>query len=931
MPRSFWLILLVAGVASPQAFEAKRTGTAVAASSPVEVVAHLPARDGGRFVVSRTASPDLPLEQPFQAVHSGSSLALRANAAGVFVPVEVPGILQVQSLAFGVNNAGTRYALGTGGSFAISRDGGTSWQTFLSNPPAGAASIPGFLPGGRLPRLGELVIDPRDERGIYVRGLLAAGTVVFPASQWNASTGSFGPISGLPLSAAGPFARTNPRELWAAVGATVYRRAQVAGAWEPVGGMPDGVRVIDLQFEGGAAAGIWALSEAGELWRSRDGGMTWQRRYARQNAARDLLDSMQLAVNPSRVGHVAFYSGRESVVSLDGGESFQAAAAPRFSQTSGLGVLNSSPFGIEFDPGVPTILYADGRRRISRDSGRTWSDQQPARVGQQVCSPFDPGLCYAIAERFENFYIEKRSLSGELQWASYWGENLEPREFSASVDRDGVLCLNAGNRVARVLASGLLLDVRSAPVQIQRMQFLGDGAVVAVTLTPEGARRLAVLEGESLSPRPGVEVPLPDAVHDLEVAGNRAAVLSGGRVWIWTVGAGGLQEVLPGERFVARDLAWRNAEELLLAGSAAGDAEVRSWSGAEARTRLRMAGSDEDFFSALTLDPRGRVWLQGSSSSANFPQRWPLENGPARQRAETFVVLVEANLESVRFASFFGGSGPMVAAGDGVAIAQGASFFGFPWGSEVGGLARVVRFFAAADYTQWQFEPVAAPPLEIERVERRVDGSGGDWSQGAWMRVHCPQAQGLPEEAASLGTASTRTDVQGWQVLLDGEAQPILGTVRGVIEVSLSGLRRESKGELQILRAGEASQKVRLRTDPFSFELLPRPEASDFALAYNADGTENSEANPAPLGSQVTLFVVGGLEETSLYLAALDAATDFTSFTQTDYLEPVPNSLPGLRYAGLTLPRTGSESGVRKMALLQNFEYPARLSIWVKP
>jgi photosystem II stability/assembly factor-like uncharacterized protein len=871
-------------------------------------LAHLRAADGGRFIVSRTDSPILPLENPFQAVHSGSSIAVSRDAGTSFSVIEVPGIHKVSSLVFGNKSSGLRYVFGDFSSFAVTRDGGVSWQTFQSaaepKPPSGPL------------RAGVLVADLRDENFVYLSYKGYEGI-----SRWSQEFGSFQPVPGLPSNATGPYLRPGAIQLFAAAADSLYLNLTPGGPWEVFAKIPGNQSIAEAAFDVAGTRRIYVLTSTGGLLRSNDDGANWQS-IDGPNVRNVRVE--RISANPFRAGHVLFEAAGASFLSTDGGATLQPIALPAAARD------------LEFVSSPTTTVFASNRRYISQDSGLTWREHSPGRFGRRQCSPLEAALCYSIGDRFENFYIEKLDANGVLQWASYWGDNDPSTPRSAFVDKQGVLWLNTGRKLARIAPEGMVIDVRVAAETVAAITETGNGRLVAIL-----DKSIAELDPNSLAPIETSRATVA-ALPPLLAGEDRVAFLSGGSAGFYRPGSPGAALIPVEENFSPASLAWARNGDLLVAGNySLGTAprrsrvEVRSWSGSSYKLLTRLEGESSETVSAISVDPSGRFWIYGFTSSRRIPLRAPIFNGPRKTATVGFLSLLPEGGGEPIFSTHFRDARLPLAGNSSLDL------IGVPEPSLIleDSFSPGLPGFSSLGYTSYaplRLEPTTIPTLRIGSVEKRFDASAGDWSKGAWIRVRSNDLDGLSPFELPVWSKDRPQVHEGARLTLNGRPITLLGAGPGYLDAAIDNLDSDENGAPALLvleRNGASSQTLRLIVDRFDFELLPRYDNPESALCYNSDGTENSESNPAPAGSQVALFAIGSQGSPQVYLNPERIGefddTDWPTYS-SDYVEDVPGVLPGIRYIGLTLKGLGRFTGTRKVGLYRYYEDQPSLYIWVK-
>lgn len=871
-------------------------------------LAHLRAADGGRFIVSRTDSPSLPLENPFQAIHSGSSIAVSKDGGTSFSVIEVPGIQQVNSLLFGSKSSGLRYVLGDLSSFAMTRDGGVSWQIFKS------AAEP--KPVTESLRSGALVADPRDENFVYLSYRSYEGI-----SRWSQELGLFLPVPGLPRNATGPYLRPGAIQLFAAAADSLYLNLNPGGPWEVFAKIPGNQSIAEAAFDVAGTRRVYVLTSTGALLRSNDDGANWQSIEV-PSARNARID--RIYANPNRAGHVLFESSGGSFLSTDGGATLQSIAPPTGARD------------FEFDSLSTSTVFASNRRYISQNSGLTWREHSPGRFGRRQCSPLEAALCYSIGDRFENFYVEKFDSMGVLQWATYWGDDDPSTPRSAFVDKQGVLWLNTGRKLVRIAPEGRVIDVRVAAETVASIAETGSGRLVAIL-----NNSIAELDGNSLAPIETSRASVA-ALPPLLAGEDRVAFLAASSAGVYRPGSPGAALVPVEENFSPTALAWARNGELLVAGNYSvslaprrSRVEVRSWSGSTYKPVARLEGESSEAVTSLSVDPSGRMWLFGFTSSRRIPLRAPIFSGPRKSATVGFLTLLPEDGGEPIFSTHFRDAGLPLAdsnALDLIGVSEPSLILADTFSRSLPGLISQ----GYSSYAPLRVEATSIPILRIGSVEKRFDASAGDWSKGAWIRVRSRDLEGLSPFELPVWSTDRPQIHEGAKLTLNGQSMTLLGAGPGYLDATIDKLDSDENGAPALLvleRNGAISQTLRLIVDRFDFELLPRYDNPELALCYNSDGTENSESNPAPAGSQVALFAIGSQGSPQVYLNPERIGefddTDWPTYS-SDYVEDVPGVLPGIRYIGLTLKGLGRFTGTRKVGLFRYYEDQPSLYVWVR-
>jgi uncharacterized protein (TIGR03437 family) len=238
---------------------------------------------------------------------------------------------------------------------------------------------------------------------------------------------------------------------------------------------------------------------------------------------------------------------------------------------------------------------------------------------------------------------------------------------------------------------------------------------------------------------------------------------------------------------------------------------------------------------SLAIDAQGAIWLTGSSTPASFPGVTSL--GPAYT-----VSLAEdgSRLASVLTAPADGAGRAIVVTPQGGVATLGAS------GSLLlGGLAQAPSLLGVSNSAATRVSGIVAP---LELVSLYGIGIGPSTPFNAQIVNTGPGGQ----------QAVTNT-LGGIQVLFNGVAAPLLyagpSQINAVVPLKAAAAETTT---VQIVTAAGTIAGPTLRVRPSRPQVFgSAPSGVFFAAALNQDGTINSHANPAAIGSIVTVWATG--------------------------------------------------------------------------
>jgi uncharacterized protein (TIGR03437 family) len=149
------------------------------------------------------------------------------------------------------------------------------------------------------------------------------------------------------------------------------------------------------------------------------------------------------------------------------------------------------------------------------------------------------------------------------------------------------------------------------------------------------------------------------------------------------------------------------------------------------------------------------------------------------------------------------------------------------------------------------------------------------------------------------------TSVSGVRVTFNGVAAPLVSVqANEIICLTPFALDGKTSADVQVEYEGKKSNV---------YSMLVAPQSADFIAVVNADGTQNSLANPAPVGSTVTMYL-SGLGQTNP--AGVDGAVTRTSTVQ-------PIKVPTVTGNGNTLLPTYVGAAPNEVAGVTQINFPA--------
>jgi uncharacterized protein (TIGR03437 family) len=268
---------------------------------------------------------------------------------------------------------------------------------------------------------------------------------------------------------------------------------------------------------------------------------------------------------------------------------------------------------------------------------------------------------------------------------------------------------------------------------------------------------------------------------------------------------------------------------------------------------------------AIAIDSADNVLLAlGATNGLGLSS--PIVGGPPCPAASSAVAKLSADGSTLEYSTFLPGCGV-----PGLAL--------LPDGTLYAGLAPIAPWSATSVI---RFGTAKPAPISLNGIANAFSGDASGVTAGG---LYSLAVSGFSPSPANLGAspgANLPTELNGVQVLFNGQAAPILSVALGQVIVAappvLPGFEVRYGGvssigvsppmvAIQVMYNGSGSNVVLMPAEKIAPGLLTTayPSVLPFstyanapeASALNADGTVNSESNPAAAGSTITLYVTG--------------------------------------------------------------------------
>jgi uncharacterized protein (TIGR03437 family) len=307
-----------------------------------------------------------------------------------------------------------------------------------------------------------------------------------------------------------------------------------------------------------------------------------------------------------------------------------------------------------------------------------------------------------------------------------------------------------------------------------------------------------------------------------------------------------------------------------------------------------LGGTAADAAQTIATDSAGNVWVSGITKSTDFPTK-----ASVSPNGSEFLAELNSTGSALVYSALFPGN--MVAAA--LAVDAGDTV-------HVGGATGLISAFS----------PGSAPGLSSAPWMFGITNAAGGVLLGRLAPAELISIYGLhlgpaaPVSATFDAAGFLPTTLGGVQVTINGTPAPLLYVsatqINAIAPVELTaGLA----GELQVAQNGAPLPDFRVMVDIAAPGVFLNPDGS--AAAINQDGTVNSQANPAVVGSCVSIWATG-----TGYFPGSDGqmATGANQFCSLVGYCDILNTVPG--YSGINVSYIGAAPGTVNGVVQINFQ-----------
>jgi hypothetical protein len=329
-----------------------------------------------------------------------------------------------------------------------------------------------------------------------------------------------------------------------------------------------------------------------------------------------------------------------------------------------------------------------------------------------------------------------------------------------------------------------------------------------------------------------------------------------------------------------------------------------------------LGGSCYDRPTAIAIDSSGNAYITGETDSFDYPLLNPVEGAPATGQYASVVSVLNPTGSSLTYSTYlYAGSSPSIApAPNGSVVVTGSngigaqsnpdysSFDPFPTVATDGFLAILQPFLPASAFG-------------LTQVLNAFSLATGPVAPGEIVALTLPGF--TPAQFMDLGLVESppfTQSLEGVQVTFDDVPVDLVTISAGkIVCIAPLSIANEASTSVQAIVDGAASNILTIEVAPTALGLLSADgSGAGLANARNADGTLNSQSNPAAQGSNVTIFLTGvGLNS---------GATPFL---------PMPGFIPGIFAYTYTVPSGPPQETQQGITLETPTSQSQTLFIWV--
>jgi uncharacterized protein (TIGR03437 family) len=844
---------------------------------------------GNTYITGQTSSLNFPVKNAFESQPKLSNL-YRSDAGGPLMELQSVAA-PVNAIAVEPSNSAVAY-FGTAQGLFKTTDAG-----------AHATLLAGGLPAGA--NIGPIAVDPSNVSTAYVAGYIPSGgygLAVYKTTDggadWAAINNGLNGPQGLFAITQLYVDPTQPSHLFAQnTFAEAFRSTDSGATW-----VASGFSYDCLTFDPSHSGTVYAANtETGTansaVYKSTDGGNTWTMLGSPIAASANAHYVASLAVDPFHPG--TLWAGTSDGVykSTNGGQTWSSTS------------LEMQPSEVAADPVVSNTIYALTTNGLYKtaDAGTTWAAIGPASLTTFALASDE--RMYAGGNSSIEAFVTKLDPTGNFVYSTYIGGSVNDQATGIAVDRLGNAYVTGTTSSPDFPTTAGATNAAATGAFVLRLNPAGDtlgySVIVAdqdtqpagIALDPAGNAYITGSTNGDLPVTPGAYFSTPPAGEPtlfFYLYGSDAFVLklnASGALSYATYAnearVGGMFGVLPIASAIAVDAsgnAYITGSYFLLkfnasasglvysapsdpwgAGGYVGNAIVldaqdnayvagRSDYGHAYVSKFDanghaifntgnslLAGEGTDTAQGVAVDSAGNIFVAGYTTSVGFPLRSPVQEAFSLESGFLTELDSSANLlfsTYVGDTSFFQVSG-LALDPTGKPVFCGNAYINqtFVDGAEIYYVAGVTTNPYVAKY-----DTSGVPAVRLDALNNLASQLPVPVSPGELVAI---KGAGFAADAQLFFNDVAATMIAG-----SGSSAPM-----AIVPSALSGL---ASALAHVESGGQSSNAVLVpiaAAAPGIFTVSGTGMGQ--ALAFNQDGTPNSQAHPAPVGSMVTFYATG--------------------------------------------------------------------------
>ncbi len=266
-----------------------------------------------------------------------------------------------------------------------------------------------------------------------------------------------------------------------------------------------------------------------------------------------------------------------------------------------------------------------------------------------------------------------------------------------------------------------------------------------------------------------------------------------------------------------------------------------------------LGGKGDDAGGAITVDSGGNVYVAGSTDSADFPVTKDAAQNTVGFAAVAFVSELSPDGGTLVYSTMYGGSGGDTASGIAVACTTGVFVAGTTQSTDFPVSAGAVGGQATGPANGFliRFAGVGSPSINPNGVVNGADMSQGAVAPGSLIAIQGSNLAGPITNATGFPLPLT---LGGVTVTVNGVNAPISMVSPGQINAQLPW--ETQLGTAQVIVNGCGQTQPMAVTVGASAPAIFQ-DANGHAVALNQDRTPNTTANPAKVGTVITVSLTG--------------------------------------------------------------------------